>query len=185
MAGFILGALTVRDISAALKRAGSVLRRRPSAGIHDDAPGLARWVEGLRIETSHASGHKVFTDMAAELGGRGGEVSPGWMVRAGIAACTATMIASLAALEEVELQALEVRVTSRSDLRGYLGMADADGAPVYQGPHELQMHVRIAARGVSPERLHALVEAAQQRAPMTALAQDARHMDVRVEIGDA
>lgn len=170
------------DVAAALERARGVLARRPSAGLHDDAAGEARWVGGVRTVARHANGREVVTDMPAELGGGGGEVSPGWMVRAGVAACAATTIASLAALDGVTLEALEVRVTSRSDTRGFLGLAEADGAAVYPGPAELVMHVRIAASGEAPERLRALVQTAQARAPMTAALRDAQALGLEVEV---
>jgi len=171
----------VPDVAAALERARDVLTRRPAAGLHDDATGFARWAGGVRVVTRHANGREVATDMPGELGGTGREVSPGWMVRAGIAACATTTIASVAAVEGVALDALEVQVTSRSDTRGYLGLAEADGEAVYPGPHALAMHVRIAARGVSAERLKALVATAQRRAPMTAALLDAHDLALEVE----
>ena len=175
--------MAMNEVATALERAASVLRRRPSAGLHDDAPGMARWIGGVRTEATHANGQSVLTDMPAELGGAGAHASPGWLVRSGVAACTVTSIATLAAQEGIELQLLEVRVTSRSDTRGYLGLPEVDGAAISPGPVEMRMHVRLAAEGVSEERLRALVEAAQSRAPMTAVVQDPRPMETRVEIG--
>lgn len=167
-------------IADALARAAAVLEKRPGAGLHDDAPGLARWSGGVGVETSHPNGAQVLTDMPRELGGGGQQVSPGWMVRAGLAACAATTIAMIAAQEGVALGHLEVRADSRSDTRGLLGLAEVDGALVYPGPLDLTLTVTIAAPGVSPERLRALVEAAQTRAPMSAALRDAQALPVRI-----
>lgn len=175
--------LLTSDVAAALDRAREVMTRRPAAGLQEDAAGVARWAGGVRTVTRRANGREVVTDMPRELGGLGREVSPGWLVRAGVAACAATTIASVAALEGVTLDELEVTVTSRSDTRGYLGLAGADGAPIYPGPQGLAMHVRIAARGVASERLRALVEAAQSRAPMSAAIADAQTMALSVDTG--
>jgi uncharacterized OsmC-like protein len=131
---------------------------------------------------SHSSGHQVLTDMPTELGGSGDQVSGGWLVRAGLASCTATRIAMAAASAGIELAALEVQASSRSDTRGLLGMADADGAPVYPGPHDMQMLVRISAHAVSPERLRALVEDSQRASPMLSALQDAVPVALRIEI---
>jgi uncharacterized OsmC-like protein len=175
--------MAVRDVAAALQRAEAVLRRRPAAGLHDDATGTARWDGGTRIVASHASGHQILTDMPSEFGGSGDQVSPGWLVRAGLASCTATCIAMAAAKQGVALDTLEVRVSSRSDARGFLGMAEADGALVYPGPHDMQMLVRISARGVPPERLRALVEEGRRTSPMQHAIQDAVPVVVQIETG--
>ena len=154
-------------IAAALQRVQTVLARRPETGLHDDAPAVARWQGGLRVTSSHANGTQLETDMPGELGGSGDRVAPGWLFRAGTASCTTTSIALAAAREGIALDALEVRVGSRSDTRGLLGMDNADGTPVPAGPVGLTMHVRIGAAGVAPERLRALVDGACRRSPMS------------------
>lgn len=71
-----------------------------------------------------------------------------------------------AAAEELALDALEVRANSRSDTRGLFGMADTDGHPVSGAPSDVQLQVRIAAAGVLPERLCALVERGLRCSPV-------------------
>lgn len=176
-----IATVSVRELVAAVERAESVLVRRPSAGLRDDAPGVARWKGGLQVAARHASGDEIVTDMPVELGGRGG-VSPGWMVRAGLASCTATCIAMIAAREGVELDLLEVEIASRSDLRGFFGMAEADGSSVYPGPQRLTMAVRIAAQGVPPARLRALVRASERVSPMLAVFRDSQAIGISVEV---
>ena len=69
---------SLQNVAAALQRVDAVLRRRPDAGLHDDAPATARWVIGMRFVAGHANGTQLPTDMPAELGGSGDQVTPGW-----------------------------------------------------------------------------------------------------------
>jgi len=164
--------MSAQELAAALQRAESVFRRRPAAGLHEDAPASARWDGGTRVFARHANGMQVQTDMPRELGGSGDQVTPGWLMRAGLASCTATSIIMAAAAAGIELTMLELTASSRSDTRGLLGMSEADGEPVHAGPRDVELRVRIAARGVSPERLRALVEESQRRAPVPCAIQE-------------
>ena len=163
-------------------RAEVVLRRRPDMGMHDDAAATARWRGNTRIVTSHSSGIEIPTDMPGELGGTGDQVTPGWLMRAALASCTATRIAMGAAAAGIELTALELRATSRSDTRGMLGMNEADGTPVGAGPRDVQLHVTIAARGVSAERLRALVEESHRCSPVPCAMQEETPVDLHIEV---
>jgi uncharacterized OsmC-like protein len=165
-----------------MRRVEAALRRRPEIGLHDDAPASARWDGGTRVVASHANGTQVLTDMPGELGGSGDQVTPGWLLRAGLASCAATRIAMAAATEGIELRTLEVLARSRSDTRGLLGMADAEGAPVHAGPRDVQLLVRISAPGVSPERLRALVEDSQRCSPVPCALEEAVPVALRVEV---
>ncbi|HKR75694.1 MAG TPA: OsmC family protein [Rhodanobacter sp.] len=158
--------MTMQDIATAMQRAERALRHHPGMGLHEDAPAVARWDGGTRVVSSHANGTRMSTDMPAELGGSGDHVTPGWLFRAGVASCLATRIAMGAAAAGIELTALEVRAGSRSDLRGLLDLPDAEGTPVFAGPCDVQLHVRIAARGVAAERLRALVEDSHRCSPI-------------------
>ena len=174
--------MAAEQIAAAWRRSESLLQRRPEAGLHEDSTATARWDGGLRIAASHANGTQVLTDMPAELGGGGDRVTPGWLLRAGFASCTATRIAMAAAAEQIELQALEVSASSRSDLRGLLGMADAGGTRVDAGPRDVEMRVRISARGVPEQRLRALVEESYRCSPMARALTNAVPVALRIEI---
>ena len=170
------------DLATAMQRAAKALQRRPATGIHDDAPATARWQAGTRIVASHANGTQVLTDMPGELGGSGDQVTPGWLFRAGLASCLATRIAMGAAAEGIELGRLEVLASSRSDTRGLLGMVDAVGAPVFAGPCDVRLHVRIAAPGVPSQRLRALVEDSHRHSPIPAAVEHAVPVDLRIDI---
>jgi uncharacterized OsmC-like protein len=177
--------MTTQDIALALQRAERVFRRRPASGMHDDAPATARWAGGTRVVSSHANGTQVATDMPAELGGSGDQVSPGWMFRAGLAACAATSIVMTAALEGIELTSLEVFANSRSDARALLGMTDVDGKSVSPGPSDMQLQVHISAQGVEADRLRALVEEGCRRSPIPNTVLNAVQMALRIDVGAA
>jgi uncharacterized OsmC-like protein len=174
--------MSAQYVADAMHRAEVVLRRRPDMGMHDDAPATARWSGNTRVVTSHANGIEIQTDMPGELGGTGDQVTAGWLMRAALAACTATRIAMSAAAEGIELTALELRATSRSDTRGLLGMSEADGTPVGAGPHDVKLYVTIAARGVSAERLRALVEESHRCSPVPCAIQEETPVGLHIEV---
>jgi uncharacterized OsmC-like protein len=176
--------MAAQEIAAALQRLKSVLQRRPQAGLHDDAAATARWDGGMRVIAYHDNGTKILTDMPRGLGGGGSQVTPGWLLRAGLASCTATCIGMAAAAEGIALQVLEVQARSRSDTRGMLGMAGIDDKPVNAGPRDMQMLVRISAQGVSAHRLRTLVQESYRCSPMARAVEErvpvALHIEVEV-----
>jgi uncharacterized OsmC-like protein len=177
--------MSAEYVADALERAEVVLRRRPDMGMHDDSPALARWRGSTRIVTGNGSGIEISTDMPTELGGTGDQVTPGWLLRAGLAACTATRIAMGAARGGIELTKLELRATSRSDTRGLLGMAESDGTPIGAGPRDVQLHVTIAARGVPAEQLRTLVEESHRCSPVPCAIQDETPVGLHIEVASS
>jgi uncharacterized OsmC-like protein len=157
----------LEQIVAAVERVGSVLRRKPQAGMMEDSVATARWEGDLRTSVHSDSGHLVATDMPVEIGGEGSAVTPGWLLRAGLASCAVTRIAMAAAAQGIHLQALQARATSRSDVRGMLEIPQPDGSPVPAGPLAMDLHVHIGAQGVSAERLRALVASTAACSPVT------------------
>jgi uncharacterized OsmC-like protein len=176
--------MTTQDVATAMQRMAAVLQRRPDTGLHDDAPATACWSGGTRVVASHVNGTQFSTDMPVEFGGSGDQVSPGWLLRAGLASCCATRIAMGAAAEGIVLASHEVEVRSRSDTRGLLGMAGLDGAAVPAGPSDVQLLVKIGATGVPPRRLRALVEDCQRCSPVSGALQAAVPLDLRVEVDE-
>jgi uncharacterized OsmC-like protein len=172
----------MEQIAASMERVASVLRRRPQTGLAEDSAATARWDGGLRASVRSDAGHSVATDMPVEVGGEAGAVTPGWLLRAGLASCALTRIAMAAAVESITLQALEVRATSRSDARGMLAVPEPDGRLVPAGPLAMELHVRIGAPGVSAERLRALVASTTGYSPVTCAVEQplsvALHIDV-------
>jgi hypothetical protein len=89
--------VTTKQIAIAMKRAESVLKRRPGAAITADPPAMANWEGGMRVVMRNEGGPSLSTDMPEELGGSGDRVTPGWLLRAGLASCLTTRIAMAAA----------------------------------------------------------------------------------------
>ncbi|HZO23755.1 MAG TPA: OsmC family protein [Steroidobacteraceae bacterium] len=174
--------MTTQNVATALLRVESVLQRRPGAGLHDDAPATVRWERGLRVVAGHLNGTQIPTDMPRELGGTGDRVTPGWLMRAGLAACTATSIALRAAARGIELQRLEIVASSRSDTRGLLGMINERGEQVPAGPRDLELTVRIAAQGATAEQLRSLVEDGYRNSPIACALEAAMPVGLRIDI---
>ncbi len=177
--------MTLQHIAAALERAEHVLTRRPDMAVHEDAPATSRWAGGIRCISSHPNGTEIATDVDREIGGTGDMVSPGWLMRAGIASCAASSLVMRAAAAGIELTSLEVIVRSHSDSRGLLGIAGDDGAAIDPAPREIELVFRVAARDASKERLEALVAESQRCAPVPAAILHGVPARLRVEIEPA
>jgi uncharacterized OsmC-like protein len=170
------------DIAAAWRRVERAFGRRPKTAMKADIPAKAQWTGGTKVVCRHPNGTEFLTDMPAELGGDAAAATPGWLLRAGLASCAATMIAMMAAVEGIELETLEVSASSRSDTRGLLGMTDADGKRIPAGPRDMQLHVRIvAADGTSAQRLRALVEKSNACSPVSCAMQDMIQIELHIE----
>jgi len=170
-----------QHIQAALRRVEAIFQRRPEAGLHDDIPANARWIEGTEVVVSHQNGARFATDLPVELGGGGRDVTPGWFFRAGVASCAVSSIVIAAAAEGVELTTIEADAGSRSDARGMLGMIGADGAPVPAQPEALQVRIRLSARGATAEALRALVERAMSRSPIPCAVRNAVPLVLQID----
>lgn len=172
-------------IAAALARLRSVLLARPTVGDCEETPAIARWQGGLRFSVRPPKGDlSVLTDLPGELGGDGEGITPGWLMRAGVAACTASSILLTAAAEGIELESLELTAGARSDVRGLLGMAGEGGEPVPAAFSVVRLLVRISAPEVSRERLQALIERANQRSPVSRALQQPVPLELRIELQD-
>ena len=156
------------SVLKAMQRVRTVLARRPEAGVHVDDPATARWNEGLCVDTFHANGTQVTTDMPAELGGAGDQASPGWLLRAALASCLATRIAMEAAAAGITLRRLEVLAKSTSDARGLLGMTDDGGKKITPAPREVQLEVKIGAINSTKEQLEAMIDNSFRCSPVSA-----------------
>ncbi|HEU4385572.1 MAG TPA: OsmC family protein [Anaeromyxobacteraceae bacterium] len=144
-----------------IEAARSLLAANPDQGRYSDKAATATLEEGLRCRTRGPDATLV-TDMASAFGGGDAGPSPGWVLRAALASCDATLIAMRAAELGVALTRLEVTVDSESDDRGLLGVDDRIPA----GPLAVRARVRISADGVGPERLRELVEWAEAHSPV-------------------
>jgi uncharacterized OsmC-like protein len=112
------------------------------------------------------------------VGGGGSAANPGWLLRAALASCQATVIAIRAAQLGVDLKVLEVEVGSESDLRGMLALDDRISA----GFSNIKVSVRISAEGVDPDRLRAIVEWGAYHAPVGATLRHPSPITFSVEV---
>jgi len=134
------------------------------------------------VVCSHANGTQIATDLPAQIGGTGDQVTPGWLMRAGLASCLATRIALGAAAEGIALTRLEVSATSTSDARGLFGMTTDLGEPITAGPREVRLEVRVGASGVPRERLQAIVDESYHCSPVSAALLSAVPVALHIEI---
>lgn len=138
------------------------LSEHPDECRYTDKAATAVVEEGLRCRAKGPNDATLISDMPQAIGGDGSAPSPGWLLRAALANCDATVIAMRAAQVGVTLTTLEVTVDSESDDRGLLGMDDTIPA----GPLSIRVRVRIGADGAAPERLREIVEWAEAHSPV-------------------
>jgi uncharacterized OsmC-like protein len=142
----------------------------------NEQPATAILEEGLRCRVTAADGTAIGTDMPIAIGGDGSAPTPGWFVRAGIAACNGTVIAMRAARLGITLNKLEVTVDSESDRRGLLGMDD-----VVPGPLRMSVRVNLNA-DADPGRLREIVHWAINHSPMADAVRRAVELKVEVAV---
>ncbi|MDX1619671.1 MAG: OsmC family protein [Nitriliruptorales bacterium] len=114
------------------------LADNPEKARYTDSLATATLGDALRVTVDGDA--TVVTDMPKSVGGEAEHASPGWLLRAAVASCVATLIGMEAARDEVELSELVVEVDSFSDDHGILRMAD--DVPV--GPMSMSVRVHIA-----------------------------------------
>lgn len=149
-------------ISTALQRVEKTFAQKPGMALQADTEARATLSGGLSLEVRHPAGHVIRTDMPSVLGGGGQEVAPGWLMRAGLASCTATVIAMRAERLGIRLTRLDVTATSHSDARGLLGLDPS----VPAGPLDVAMRVDVGAENADDAQLAELVAWAQEHSPI-------------------
>jgi uncharacterized OsmC-like protein len=151
----------MESIRSAIEAASGHLREHPDAATGTDAAATAVREEGLRFRVEGPQG-QVISDMTESVGGGATAPTPGWLLRAALAACDATLVAMEAARDGVELTDLAVSVESESDFRGVLGV---DGS-VNPGPIAIRTRIQLAASDATDEQLREIVERAEGRSPV-------------------
>lgn len=165
-----------RNVREALERAQRLFRERPSAAAKS-VPANAVWQNGLACEISGPDGQRVMTDMAKPLGGCNSGPSPGWLLRASLASCTATAIAMRAAVRGIELRKLEVIVHADTDVRGAVGI---DGISLALSG--MRMAVRIGSDDAAEEQLREIVEWAASHSTVAATLHEGRTVALEVTV---
>lgn len=155
--------MSIDLIKQSLSQVAKHFAEHPQDALSQDKPAVAVLESGLRCRAEGPNGATLVSDMPTPIGGTGSAPSPGWLLRAALANCDATVIAMRAAQLGLVLSQLEVTVGSESDDRGLLGVSDA----VPPGPLSVRVRVRIAAEGASAEQLRELVHWAEQHSPVS------------------
>ena len=166
-------------IRAALEGAGAYLTAHPDEARYTDSVARARVESGLRVLVDGDAGERLETDKPAAVGGAGTAPSPGWFLRAAVAAC----VASLATMRAAELGwtgfGCEVEVDSESDDRGILGL----DASVPGGPYSMRIALQLRAAGIGLEKLEELAVWAVEHCPVSDAAR--RAVPVHIEVSEA
>jgi uncharacterized OsmC-like protein len=148
-------------IRSAIETASGKLAEHPEMAVGTDAAATATGEEGLRFRVNGPNG-AITTDMSESVGGGASAPTPGWLMRAALAACDATTVAMEAARDGIELSDLTVSVESDTDFRGVLGV---NGSP-HPGPLAIRVRIELAAPDASEEQLREVVRRAEERSPV-------------------
>jgi len=148
-------------IRTAIEGASAYLTEHPDEARYTDSLATARAEDGLRIRVDGPNGESLQTDMPGAVGGGGAAPSPGWFLRAAVAACVTSLAVMRAAQLGIEGFSCEVEVDSESDDRGILGL----DAAVPAGPLSLRIGFRISAD--SPDRLEEVANWAVEHCPVS------------------
>lgn len=155
--------MSIERIRQSLDQATKHFSEHPEDALSQDKPAVSVLKSGLRCRAEGPDGATLVSDMPTPIGGSGSAPSPGWLLRAALANCDATIIAMRAAQLGIVLSRLEVTVGSESDDRGLLGVVDS----VPPGPLSMRVSVRIEAAGASAEQLHEVDQWAEMHSPVS------------------
>jgi uncharacterized OsmC-like protein len=157
------------EIAAALNGLSKIIAANPDRARAKFSAATATPLGGLKFRVTGPSGEQIETDMPTAMGGGGSHPNPGWLFRAALAACCATVIVQHAARRGIDLTVLEVTVEGDGDTRGILGLDEEISA----GHSAIRTTVRIDAQNETPERLQALVHWALEHSPVACTVCDA------------
>jgi uncharacterized OsmC-like protein len=165
------------SIAEAVANATSHLTEHPGEARYRDSAAVARLVDGLRVDVRGADDSSLRTDMPKGIGGTATAPSPGWILRAAIASCVASLVAIRAAVLGWELASIEVSVDSESDDRGILGMAD----DIPAGPLSTRIAVSVEAPGKARREVEGLIRWAVDHCPSSDAMRRAVPLEVVIE----
>lgn len=145
--------MPLKDIQKAIVRVEKYYQDKIEIGPKADIRVTAVIENGLRCRIQSPDGSAVYTDMPESIGGTATANSPGWLSRAAIASCDATLLAIRAARKGIELDTIEVSVDAMSDGRG---MFLDEG--VFPGSLEVRIKFSVGSKDATPEQLQKLVD---------------------------
>jgi len=165
-------------IRTAIGQAVEYLSQHPKEARYTDSQAVATLDGGLRVTVRDPAGNEITTDMPKGIGG--GETAPsaGWLFRAALAACAATLIAMRAATEGIALNGLQVVIDGESNDFGILGIDDSIPA----GPLSLRVRVAVGAEGMNQKDLRELVDWAIDHCPVYDGARRAVPVSIETEV---
>lgn len=165
-----------QTIKNAIESATSFLTENPEKALATDSLATARHVGGLKFEVTDPDGRSLMTDMVKGVGGEDSAPSPGWLLRAAVASCDATLIAMHAATAGIRLTELVVEVDSTSNDLGILGI----DPEVPSGPLDMTARVKVSSPDMEAGELEALVRNAIDHCPVCDAMKSP--VDMRVEV---
>jgi uncharacterized OsmC-like protein len=165
-------------VREALEKLTRIFTEQPEKARSKNAAAVAFLREGLRCRVAGPNGEHLETDMPSAMGGGATGPNPGWLLRASLASCEATVIAMRAAQQGITLTALDVTVESESDNRGILGFDNSVPAALQR----LSTRVRIGAQNATADELRSLVAWAEEHSPVGCTLRQAEGSAVSVEI---
>jgi uncharacterized OsmC-like protein len=168
--------MSIEAIAAKVRSIRQHLTAHPEDGASADSPARARLLDGLRIKIEGPNGQAAHTDMPKGVGGGATAPTPAWLMRAGAASCTASVIALRAADLGIALDTLEVTVASTSDDRGIFGA----GTDIAAGPNNISMEIHVAAKGIAAKPLEDLVHWSVAHSPVADALRRALPMKVSI-----
>jgi uncharacterized OsmC-like protein len=157
------------QINAALEKLSQAYASQPERARAKYSPVIATLTGGLKCHIAGPGGVEIRTDMPMAMGGSASDPNPGWIFRASLASCCATVIAMRAARLGINLSKLEVAVEGDGDNRGILGLDNHVSA----GMSELRTTVQITADNVGSERLEELVRWSVKHSPVASTVREA------------
>lgn len=151
--------MTAQDIRKAIEQVEKQLQSQ--TGSKPDTSATAVMENGLRCCVQAPDGKFVHTDMPKTVGGTATSSSPGWLMRAAIASCDATLLTMRAARVGIELDSITVTVDAMSDGRGLF--LDEGIAP---GSSEIRVLFDVRAKNATREVIQELVDWVTAHAPV-------------------
>lgn len=150
-------------IRTAIAAASAYLLEHRDEARYTDSPAMARVEGGLRIRVEGPNGEVVTTDMPGGVGGGGSAPSPGWFLRASVAACVASLAVMRAAQLGIEGFSCEVEVDSQSDDYGILGLESS----VPAGPLSMRIKIHVTAKDSEPDLVAEVAKWAVDHCPVS------------------
>ena len=151
-------------IRAAIEGASAYLTEHPDEARYTDSLATARVESGLRVRVDGPNGEVLETDMPARRGRRRAAPSPGWFLRASVAAC----VASLA--DDARRAARDRRASrarSRSTPSPTTAASSGSMPSVPGGPLSMRIRLRLRADGLGLDRLEEIAVWAVDHCPVS------------------